>query len=266
MSIFETHFHYNQEWDASEYVNESLNAGVKYLLAVASDLDSTIISQKLAESTENIFFTSGLHPHEAVEFNNNLMAFRDAAFNSKCIAIGEIGLDFFYEYSDKNKQIEVFEQFLNLALELDLPAVIHCRDKDGSDLVYEKSYDLLKSFTSQGGHFVIHCYTGSIEYAEKFLAIGGFFGVTGIVTFPKAQNVRDIVKILPIDRILLETDTPYLAPKPFRGKTNHSKYLPYIAEAVAVEKSLTVESVCEQTYKNAISLFTKCESLIVAEL
>lgn len=255
MSIFETHFHFSSNWDVSSYYREAVEAGVNYFIAVGSDRETTLTAQNYASRFENAYFSAGVHPHDASEYASNISMFADFADNNDCVAIGEIGLDYFYENSDRNVQLKVFENFLKLAIDIKLPVIVHCRDKDGCDLAYRDIYPLIKGFTESDGNFVIHCYTGTIKWAERFLSLGGYLGITGIVTFPRAQNVRDIVKIIPNNRILLETDTPYLTPIPFRGKTNHSKYLPYIVSAVAKEKGLSDKEVEDQTTENAFRLF-----------
>jgi len=260
MLIFETHFHYNESWNAKEYVRESSENGVVFMLAVAADRESCDISANLAKKFENIFYSIGIHPHDAKQTFDFKDDFRYLAQASgKCVAIGEIGLDYFYENSDRMIQMRSFEFFLELALDLKLPVIVHCRDRNEVFSAYEDSYSILKTFADAGGEFVVHCFTGNTAFAKKFLDLGAFIGVTGIATFPKAENVREIIRYVPLDKILLETDAPYLAPKPFRGKENHSKYLPFIAQAVADEKKSSIEMVCSKTLDNAFALFANAK-------
>lgn len=256
MSIFETHFHFDPDWSAESYFNEAMEAGVKYFLAAGGDEKTTETAQVFASKFENAFFSAGVHPHDASLYVDDVSMFANFANDEKCVSIGEIGLDYFYENSDRKAQLTVFENCLKLAIETKLPAIVHCRDKDGSETAYLDAYSRLAEFVENGGNFVVHCYTGSVEWAEKFLSLGGYLGITGIVTFPRAQNVRDVLQIIPNDKILLETDTPYLAPVPFRGKTNHSKYLPHIVSAVAKEKGLSDQEVENITTENAFRLFS----------
>ena len=255
ISLFESHFHVVPDISFSEYSQESRDAGVKYLLAVGSSFESTLLSEKFAENCDRSWFSTGAHPHEAAQFIGNVDDFAKFAKNRKCVAVGEIGLDYFYEFSEREKQLRVFKDFLKLALDFSLPAIIHCRDKDTSEQAYIDTFLLLRQFAADGGRFVVHCYTGTTEWAKKFLDLGGYLGITGIVTFPKAQNVRDVLKIIPENRLLIETDTPYLAPVPKRGKTNHSKYLTYIAERIADEKSISIDDVAKMTTDNAKKFF-----------
>ena len=151
----------------------------------------------------------------------------------------------------------MFENFLNLSLDAKLPAIVHCRDADNSFRAYDDAEALLKPFSAAGGRFVVHCFTGTTEWAERFLSLGAYIGITGIVTFPKADNVRKVAAMVPDDRLLIETDTPYLAPVPFRGKANHSKHLPLVAAAVADVRGSDIAEVAETTTRNALRLFQR---------
>ena len=255
ISLFDSHLHVNSDLSFAEYSKEARNAGVEYLMVVGSGFESTLLSEKFADNCDKSWFSAGAHPHEADQCLERVRDFSKFAKNRKCVAIGEIGLDYFYDHSEREKQLEMFEGFLKLALDFSLPVIVHCRDKDDSEQAYIDTFLLLKQFVADGGRFVIHCYTGTTEWADKFLDLGGYIGITGIVTFPKAQNVRDVLKIVPDNRLLIETDTPYLAPVPKRGKSNHSKYLPYIAEKIADEKGLSVGDVASLTTANAKEFF-----------
>jgi len=255
LSLFETHFHSNPEITDEDYYNNSLSVGVDYFLAASSDLDSSFRSEQFAEQFTNVWFAVGVHPHDASKYVDSVQDFAKFAKNRKCVAIGEIGVDYFYNNSEREVQLQVFEQFLKMSLDFNLPAIIHCRDKADSEQAYIDTFLLLKKYASDGGKFVIHCYTGTTKWAEKFLEIGAYLGITGIVTFPKAENVRDVLKIIPDDRLVIETDAPYLAPVPKRGKKNHSKYLPYIAERVAVERGVSLQAIAKITTNNAKKLF-----------
>jgi TatD DNase family protein len=255
LSLFETHFHSDSEIDDEDYYNHAVNAGVDYFVAASSNLDSSISSETFAEKFNNVWFSAGVHPHDAALDADNISEFAKFAKNRKCVAIGEIGVDYFYNNSEREVQLQVFDRFLKMALDFNLPAIIHCRDKADSEQAYIDTFLHLKKFAADGGRFVVHCYTGTIAWAEKFLDLGGYLGITGIVTFPKAQNVRDVLKVIPDDKLLLETDAPYLAPVPKRGKKNHSKYLPYIAAKIAEERSVSLKTIAETTTSNAKKLF-----------
>jgi len=254
-SLFETHFHSDPKVSDEDYYNHSMNAGVKYFLAASSDFDSSMRSEEFAEKFTNAWFSAGVHPHDAESHASRVNEFSKFAKNRKCVAIGEIGVDYFYDNSERSIQLQVFEEFLKMGLDFNLPVIIHCRDKADSEQAYIDTFILLKKYAASGGKFVIHCYTGTTAWAEKFLDLGAYLGITGIVTFPKAENVRDVLKIIPDDRLVIETDAPYLAPVPKRGKQNHSKYLPYIAERIAVERGVSVDVIADLTTGNAKKLF-----------
>lgn len=253
--FFETHFHLLPETDFEAYKQDAFEVGVGYLIAVGGNFETTIQAEQFAKGTDNCFFSAGTHPHEAEMFVDEVDMFDRFLTNTSCRAIGEIGLDYFYENSDSNSQIRMFEKFLDLSLNAGLPAIVHCRDSADSSKAYEDAETLLTPFVAAGGRFVVHCFTGTTKWAEKFLEMGAYIGITGIVSFPKADNVREVAVMIPNDRLLIETDSPYLSPVPFRGKTNHSKYIPIIAEHVAAARCVDVAEIAEITTNNACDLF-----------
>lgn len=253
--LFETHFHLRPDTDFEVYKQESLEVGVGYLIAVGVDLETTFQAERFAEGSDNCFFSAGAHPHEAESYVNELDKFNQFLENKSCRAIGEIGLDYFYENSDRDSQIRMFEKFLDLSLKSGLPAIVHCRDSAESSQAYEDAESLLRPFAAAGGRFVVHCFTGTTKWADAFMNMGAYIGITGIVTFPKADNVREVAAMIPDDRLLLETDSPYLAPVPFRGKINNSKYLPVVAEHVAIARGADLAEIAEISTINACGLF-----------
>ena len=257
MELFDTHFHYYAVVTPSEYYDRAAAAGVKYLLAAGSTLEESRRSMRFADEIENSWFSCGIHPHEAEKSGARpCEAFAEFRNHPKLVAIGEIGLGYFYEHSERNIQKRVFGEFLKMALEWKLPAMIHCRDKDGCFDAYSDAFEMLKDFNSDGGSFVVHCFSGTPEWAEKFLELDAYMGITGIVTFPKAVNIRENLKVIPLERLLLETDTPYLAPIPYRGKENHSAYLVEIAKKTAAEKNLPLNEFSSITTDNAFKFFS----------
>lgn len=253
--LFDTHFHYYMEEEAHAYYKRAKEAGVPWLMAAGASHKDSIAARDFASNFETVRFSAGVHPHEADKPLCELSVFEMFRQEEKLAAIGEIGLDYNYEHAPREIQRKVFEKFLGLALEWQKPAIIHCRDKEGAEAAYEDAYQPLRDFALAGGSFVLHCFTGTPGWAEKFLAEGAYLGVTGIVTFPKAQNVRDTLKIIPASRLLLETDAPYLAPIPHRGKANHPEFLPLVAARVALEKMLSVEELAKLTTENAFTFF-----------
>lgn len=256
MFWMDTHFHGGEYLpDFGQYVKEAEEAGVGAMILCAGNSEDAAVARKAAETCPAIFFAAGLHPHDILEQPGFMQELVQYPQEEKRIAVGEIGLDYFYDFTPRDLQLKVFEQQLQYALQVNLPAIIHCRDKADSELAYEDSYFLLKDFAADGGRFVLHCYAGTPAFADKFGALGSFFGVGGMITFGKADNIRELAKLLPMDRLLTETDSPYLAPKPYRGQPNHSKYIPLIGAKLAEIKGITPEECQSVTTENAIRLF-----------
>jgi TatD DNase family protein len=255
MELFDTHFHYYGHLSPQEYYQDLCGGQPAWLLAAGADLEESRTAKRFADTFDNAWFASGVHPHSAANYPDGISAFDCFNGDPKMVAVGEVGLDYYYEHSDRKIQLQVFEQFLKHALDVDLPAIVHCRDQDTSDDAYKDAYPLLKDFAASGGSFELHCYAGTSAWAEKFLALGAFLGITGIVTFPKAENIRENLKIIPADRILIETDSPYLAPKPFRGKKNNPGYLIHVAAKCAEVLEIPLEDFARLTTDNAFNFF-----------
>jgi TatD DNase family protein len=254
--LFDTHAHYEGEVSGFEaYYNRAAAAGVKYILSAGAGLKESRLSGAFADAVPNVWFAAGAHPHIASKFKDGVRAFDEFRGRKKLVAVGEIGLDYYYGNSERNDQLSVFESFLSLALEWRLPAIVHCRDAANTSDACRDTAALLSNFSASGGTGVLHCFAGSPEFAEKFLSLGFYISVAGIVTFPKAQNIRDLLRIIPDDRLLIETDAPWLAPLSKRGKPNHPEYLIETAARVAAEKGVTPERVGEITSSNAFRLF-----------
>ena len=252
LELFDTHFHPGDA-DPTSYCAELPAEHAYTLLAMPGSYDDSLACRSFAETIPNAYFACGVHPHEADEAEpERFTIFRN---HPKLKAIGEIGLDYFYGYSESPAQRRVFKAFLDLALEWQLPAVIHLRDKDNEWGAYAEALELLTPFAAAGGGFVIHCFCGTPQLAQDFLDLGGYLGVTGIVTFKMAENIRAALKVIPAERLLIETDAPYLAPVPFRGKQNHPKYLVHIAEYVAAQRGITLSELAAQTADNGRRIF-----------
>lgn len=227
--FFDTHCHPPIDEDAFKgQLLEAVEAGVDGLITVGSDLDSSRVLVSLAEQYPDVYATCGLHPHAAEEFDANALETVAALCRSDAVcAVGEIGLDYYYDNSDRQLQMRVFREFIKLANRLTLPLIIHCRD------AYDDCLTILKEELVADTRFEIHSFTGSLEWLAAILDMGGYVGFNGIVTFKNAENVRSALKRVPQDRLLLETDAPYLAPVPVRGKPNKPSYLPYILDYAA---------------------------------
>ncbi len=266
MYLFDTHFHYSsEEKSPEEYARmtaETMDSlkGVPcperlYTMAVGGDFAGSIDAMEYAQAGPYTWFAAGVHPHEAENEKHDISEFRSLAENPRCRAVGELGLDYFYDTAPRKCQQRTLEAFLELALELNLPAILHCRDKDNVWGAYEDMYAIVRNFASAGGRMDIHCFAGTPRWAEKFLELGAFTGFTGIVTFGKAENIRKTLKMIPLENLLIETDSPYLAPAPYRGKPNNPGYLPLIAQRVALERGITIGEIAKVTTENAFRLF-----------
>ena len=270
MDLFDTHFHYDgEDTPAGFMANVRLemdappqrDAGVVNkleLLAMGSDFTESCRARAFASAVPGARCAVGVHPHEAEKYLTQKEDF--SSFFSDGVmpaAVGELGLDYYYGLSSRSAQLAVFEEFLLLALEKNLPAVIHIRDGAGREDAYADAYALLAPFAQKGGRFVVHCFSGTPAWAEKFLALGGYCGFTGMITFRRADNVREALGIVPDDRLLIETDSPYLAPVPHRGRKNHPGYLVLIARAAAALRGTSTEELAALTTRNARLLFPK---------
>lgn len=237
--------------DLPEVINRAKAAGVEAIVNIALDEPAILASLKLAEEYPDYIFTGlGLHPHDAKEWQiesyEKLKAF---AKNKSVVAIGEMGLDYHYNLSPADVQKEVFRQQLRLAQELDLPAIIHSREAVNDTLIilHEENQGKLKG--------VLHCFCGEMELAEKALALGLMVSFTGNITFPKADKVRQAAKALPLEKIMIETDCPFLAPQTKRGQRNEPAYVVSVAEKIAELKGLSIEEVARTTTLNARRFF-----------
>jgi len=255
MKLFDTHFHfYEKNGNPEEYWEKIKIPELEYVMAVGADYEESKIARQFANAIDNSWYAAGVHPHGADEIEG-IDCFDEFAGDEKLVAIGEIGLDYFYENSERDIQKKVMQQFLEKALELDLPAIVHCRDQNDKDQAYVDAYGMLADFSKAGGRFELHCFAGTPFWAEKFLDIGAYLGVTGIVTFPAAKNIRESVNVIPVDKLLIETDSPYLAPVPHRGKPNNPSYVIEVAKKVAEVKKISVEECAELTTANAFKFF-----------
>ena len=229
------------------------------IINIALDNEALTSSLKIAEEYPDYVFNAfGLHPHDASDWADDIPdKVRQLAKEKKIIAIGETGLDYHYKLSPLEKQKEVFRKFLQLAQELDLPAVIHSREasKDTLTIIHEENNACPER--SRGGRLkgVLHCFGGDMELGKQALDLGLFISFTGNITFPKADKVRQAAKELPLERIMIETDCPFLAPQLFRGKRNEPAYVVEVAKQIAEVKGISLEDVAMQTTQNAKKLF-----------
>ncbi|MDG2046294.1 MAG: TatD family hydrolase [Halioglobus sp.] len=251
--IIETHCHldYLDQAHLDSILEKSRHVGIERIITIAVSAGNLQRVMKLATSCADIWGTQGIHPHEAESYSAEIdTTIRKNAMHAKILAVGEIGLDYYYDHADRAAQRSVFEQQLQTAAELDLPVVIHTREAD------DDMRDILKSHSAcLARKGVIHSFTSSLALAEFCLAEGFVLGFNGITTFNSADNVRKVVAATPLDRLLLETDAPYLTPVPYRGKPNAPYYLPFVAETLAAIKEVDVEDLLQQAYRNSLEVF-----------
>ena len=249
-NIFDSHAHYTDKAfndDRENMLGSLEESGICGIINCGADIESSVFSVELSKEYDYIYAACGIHPEEADKIPENYIEIlRNLAKNEKCVAIGEIGLDYYWRQDTKEKQKELFENQILLAKELDLPIIVHDREAHGDTL------EILKKHKPSG---VLHCFSGSVETAEEILKLGMYIGLGGALTFKNARKAVEVAEMLPLDRLLLETDCPYMAPVPFRGKRNFSGYIPYIAEKVAEIKGIDPQTVLDVTSVNTKKLF-----------
>ena len=281
--LIDTHAHINFKVfdnDLESVIKRSLDNNT-YFINVGSNFETSEKAIEIAEKFTGVWAVIGCHPEHLVDDINEKVfldnkeqvikikketfdykKYLDLARSSKkVVGIGETGLDFYYLKPEKHDvektkelEINVFKQFIKLAKELNLPLVLHCRGEEGKNFV---AYDLMLEIMNQEKYFngVIHCFGGNLEQAKKFIDMGFYIGFTGIVTFKNAKELQQIAQEIPLEKILIETDSPYLAPVPFRGKINEPSHVRYVAEKIAELKGMKFEEVEKQTFVNAKKLF-----------
>lgn len=251
--IFETHAHFDDDAfdeDRDSILKEIQNQGISYVMNIGASLTSVKTSIELTEKYDFVYAAAGVHPSETGELNGeNFLWLKEQCLKEKVRAVGEIGLDYYWDEPEREIQKKWFRRQLQLAAEIDKPVVIHSREAaaDTLEIMKEEKADKLQG--------VIHCFSYTKEMAREYLNWGYCFGIGGVVTFQNAKKLKEAVEYIPIENILLETDSPYLAPVPYRGKRNSSLNLPIIAQAIADIKGLTYEEVTEITTKNALKFY-----------
>lgn len=246
----ETHTHLDLiKRDTEEVVKEAKEAGVTKMVTVGTDLSSSKIALEFASRFVGIYAAVGFHPHESKFLDElKLKELEKIANNSKVVAIGETGLDYYWKHSLLPCQVEAFKKQINLARKLDLPLIVHDR---------EAHLDTLKILTEEakGLKVLLHCFSGDLDMAEICVERGYYLGIGGVITFNNAKKLKAVVEEVPVENLVLETDSPYLAPHPFRGKPNEPKYIPLIAEKIAEIKEINLKEVAEITTNTAQEFF-----------
>lgn len=247
--IIDTHAHIFDDRfsDKEEIIKNALENNVKKMIVVGYDKESSLKALELVKKYDFLYLSVGLHPSEVLKENDEELAWLyDILKNEKVVAIGEIGLDYYWDKSFKECQKKFFKKQIDIAKEYDLPIIVHCRD------AVQDCFDILKNENVKG---VMHCYSGSLEMAREFVKKGFFLGVGGVVTFKNAVEIKKVVREIDIDYLLSETDCPYLAPVPYRGKTNEPAYVKYVVEEIAKIREEDVFEVEKHLEKNAQKLF-----------
>ena len=249
--LFDSHAHLNDEafdQDRAELLETFRDAGVGLVMNAGCSLASSREGIALAEAYPWIYCSVGTHPDTADEVNKEVLeVYRQMCSHPKVKAIGEIGLDYYYETIHRDAQMRAFRMQMQLAEELDMPVIVHERD------AHEDGMSIVKEFPKVKG--VFHCYSGSAEMARQLVDMGWYIGFTGVLTFKNARKAVETAASIPLERILLETDCPYMAPEPYRGKRNHPGYLPKMAEKLAQIRGIPVEEAIRATMENAKRLY-----------
>ena len=249
--IFDTHAHYDDEAfdaDRDTLLASMPENGVGLIVDPGCDLDTSRRAVEIAEQYPHVYAAVGWHPENCAPYTRaSLDTLRAWAKSPKVVAIGEIGLDYHYGFSEKDVQKRFFEAQMQLAEELDMPVIIHDRE------AHSDVFETVKAHPRVRG--VMHSYSGSAEMAREYIKLGWYLSFSGVVTFTNAAKTHEAAKATPLDRLLIETDAPYLAPVPMRGKTNHSGYIHYTAEKIAELHGIDVDTVARITAENARKLF-----------
>lgn len=253
MNLFDSHCHLENgrfEEDLPEVLARMKDAGVNRCILAGSDMETSEQIVALTKEHAHVYGVVGIHPHDAKTWTDDC-ADRLAQWvkEERIVGIGEIGLDYYYDHSPRGVQKEVFVKQLLLARELDMPAVFHVRDAHGDVL------DLLRANRSQLPAGVVHCYSGSVESVREYLDMGFYISFAGPITFKNANKLLDVAKYVPQDRILVETDSPYLAPVPMRGRRNEPTFVQYVAQTVAELRGISAEEMAQAAFENTCHLF-----------
>ena len=251
--MIDSHCHLDYEpllSDLTNVIKRSKEVGIKKLLTISTSYESFDRIKKIIKEDEIIFGTIGIHPHETA--NNKITSdiiVKNLSNNPKIIGIGETGLDFYYNNSDKNDQIISFKQHIEASIKTKAPLIIHSRDAE------DETFNILNNYKDQNLKILMHCFTGSKDFAKKLLTLNAYFSASGIITFKNSQELQETFKFLPLDRILIETDSPFLAPVPNRGKKNEPSFIDYIAQKLADIRNIAKSDLVNFTTDNFNKLF-----------
>tara|TARA_B100001173_G_scaffold286086_1_gene273488 strand:+ start:3595 stop:4356 length:762 start_codon:yes stop_codon:yes gene_type:complete len=251
--MIDSHCHLDHEpmfSDLKNVINRSKESGLEKILSICTTNDSFKKILEIVKFDPIIYGTFGIHPHETDKnktSKNEII--KNVNSNQKIIAIGESGLDFYYNHSSKDQQISSFKSHIEASIELNVPIIVHSRNAE------KETYDVLNSYKNSKPKILMHCFTGSTEFAYKLLTLGSYFSASGIITFKNSTDLQDTFKLIPNDKLLIETDSPYLAPVPLRGKKNEPSYIKHTLEKLAILKNTEVNKMKKITSCNFNLLF-----------
>jgi len=251
--LFDSHAHLDSikfDGDRDIVIKRAHESGVSLIMNPGADYESSVNAVELSEKYDFIYAAVGVHPHDAKSLDDMMLGLIKAMARKKKVkAIGEIGLDYHYDFSPRDVQKYWFRKQLQLAKELKMPVIIHVREAN------QDVMDILKEENAFETGVLLHCYSGSAELARQYIKLGAYLSIAGPVTFKNARKLVEVVETVPLDRLMIETDSPYLTPHPYRGKRNESTYVKYVCEKIAEIKGVGYEEVANQTMKNAKKYF-----------
>jgi TatD DNase family protein len=256
--MIDSHCHLDHEpllSDLSNVLLRSKKVGIEKLLTISTSFESFSRVKELVKKDEMIFGTIGIHPHEtSTNIITSKQIIENLNENSKIIGIGETGLDFYYNNSEKDRQITSFKEHIEASIETDTPLIVHSRNAE------KETFDILNDYKNEKLKILMHCFTGSKEFSKKLMNLGSFFSASGIVTFKNSLDLQDTFKSIPLDSILIETDSPFLAPVPKRGKKNEPSFIDFTATKLAEIKNISKEDLVKKTTENFNKLFFNYKS------
>ena len=251
--MIDSHCHLDHEplhENLSEVINRSKKIGITKLLTICTTLDSFESIKSIIKKDQMIYGTYGVHPHETEKNHvDKQTIIKSVNENEKIIGIGETGLDFFYTHSNRDRQISSFRAHIEASIELNKPIIIHSRNAE------KETFDLLNSYKNKNLKILMHCFTGSLEFSKKLMTLDAFFSASGIITFKNSSDLQNTFKTIPLEKLLIETDSPFLAPIPMRGKKNEPSFIKYTLEKLSTLKNTTVDNMSKITTDNFNKLF-----------
>ncbi len=251
--MIDSHCHLDHEpllTNLDDILKRSKDCGIEKLLTICTTFKSFEIIKKIVLRDEIIYGTYGIHPHEAKndKITSDLII-NEIKKNKKIIGVGETGLDFYYNHSDKSDQITSFKHHIEASIDLNIPLIVHSRNAE------EETYNVLNQFKNSNLKILMHCFTGSKEFAQKLMSLNAYFSASGIITFKNSEKLQETFNFIPLEKLLIETDSPYLAPVPNRGKKNEPSFVKYTAEKLANIKKVSNSEIIKVTTNNFNKLF-----------